>query len=57
MAARYWALFQRIAQEKDMTINGLAAVIDADCAGKSGLASAIRLYVLDFILTHPDLEA
>lgn len=42
----FWQAFRAIAQEKDMPINALAAEIDAETGLESGLASAIRLYVL-----------
>ena len=42
----FWQAFQRIAQEKGMTINALAAEIDEARGMESGLASAIRLFVL-----------
>ena len=54
---RYWELFLKIAEKENKTINGLAAEIDAQCAGKSGLASAIRLFVLDYLIQHRDFEA
>ncbi len=45
----FWEGFQKIAAERNRSINNLAAEIDnaiseADCS----LASAIRLYVLDY---------
>jgi predicted DNA-binding ribbon-helix-helix protein len=42
----FWRAFREIAAQKDMTINGLAAEIDAT-RGDVGLASAIRVYVLE----------
>ncbi|QPM89801.1 ribbon-helix-helix domain-containing protein [Pseudooceanicola algae] len=42
----FWAEFRRIAREKDIAINALAARIDAGREIETGLASAIRLYVL-----------
>ncbi len=42
----FWVEFRRIADERAMTINGLAADIDAD-RGDIGLASAIRIFVLE----------
>lgn len=42
----FWQAFRDIAEDKDMAINALAAEIDAERDLESGLASAIRLYVL-----------
>ena len=42
----FWAEFRAIAEEKDMPINALVAEIDAARGVETGLASAIRLYVL-----------
>lgn len=44
----FWQEFRRIAEKKNMTINGLAAKIDA-VRGDVGLASAIRVYVLRYV--------
>ena len=42
----FWAEFRAIADAKDMPINALVAEIDAERGIEIGLASAIRLYVL-----------
>ena len=42
----FWRAFKDIAAEKDMPINVLAAEIDVGRDPETGLASAIRLYVL-----------
>lgn len=42
----FWTAFREIAAEKGMAINALAAEIDADRDIETGLASAIRVYVL-----------
>lgn len=42
----FWLAFRAIAEEKSMPINMLAAQIDAERGTESGLATAIRLYVL-----------
>lgn len=42
----FWVAFREIADEKNMPINALAAEIDASRDLDAGLASAIRLYVL-----------
>ena len=46
LEAEFWQAFRDIATEKNMAINALAAKIDADRGLETGLASAIRLYVL-----------
>ena len=45
----FWKEFKRISDEKKQTINGLAAEIDEN-RGDIGLASAIRVYVLEAII-------
>lgn len=42
----FWRAFLRIADAQGKTINGLAAEIDDARLGSSGLAMAIRLFVL-----------
>ncbi|SFM17038.1 ribbon-helix-helix domain-containing protein [Shimia aestuarii] len=42
----FWRAFRDIAEEKDLPINALAAEIDARRDLDTGLATAIRLYVL-----------
>ena len=42
----FWAEFRAIAAAKEKPINVLAAEIDEDRGLESGLASAIRLFVL-----------
>ena len=46
MEPEFWREFQRIARQNDMSINALAAEIDASRAPGTGLASAIRVHVL-----------
>lgn len=43
----FWRAFREIAEEKSLAINELAAQIDAERDMETGLATAIRLYVLD----------
>lgn len=43
----FWHAFRAIAAERGQTINALAAEIDAGRKGDAGLASAIRVFVLD----------
>jgi predicted DNA-binding ribbon-helix-helix protein len=46
LEAPFWAELRGIAQRKPMPINALVAEIDAARGLDSGLASAIRVYVL-----------
>lgn len=48
LEAAFWRAFRDIADERNMPINALAAEIDAARGFESGLASAIRLYVLEY---------
>jgi predicted DNA-binding ribbon-helix-helix protein len=42
----FWDAFRAIATEQGETVNALAARIDAGRVGDEGLASAIRVFVL-----------
>ncbi len=42
----FWQEFRRIADERGVSVNDLAAEIDAARGLESGLASAIRVFVL-----------
>ncbi len=44
----FWRAFREIAAARDMPINALAAEIDEGRDIEVGLASAIRVYVLDW---------
>ncbi len=44
----FWRAFRGIAKERDIPVNVLAAEIDELRGVDSGLASAIRVYVLDY---------
>lgn len=44
----FWRAFRDIAEEKNKPINVLAAEIDAQRDLETGLATAIRLYVLSY---------
>lgn len=46
LEAEFWQAFRSIAQEKGIALNALAAQVDAGRAPETGLASAIRVYVL-----------
>lgn len=45
----FWRIFTEISDAKGIPINALAAEIDADRGLDVGLASAIRLYVLNWV--------
>lgn len=47
----FWQLFCQIAAARDLSLNQLAAEIDA-MRPDVGLASAIRVYVLQWVQTH-----
>ena len=47
----FWDQFRKIADQDGKTINGLAAEID-EGRGEIGLASALRVYVLERALTR-----
>lgn len=49
----FWKAFRDIASEKNLPINVLAAKIDAERDLETGLASAIRLYVLRHFRNDP----
>ena len=42
----FWRAFRALAEERDVPINVLAATIDATRDIDTGLATAIRLYIL-----------
>ncbi len=42
----FWAAFREIAVEKSLSVNALATEVDTERDFGTGLASAIRLYVL-----------
>lgn len=42
----FWQEFRRIAEARGLSVNELAALVDADRGMDSGLASAIRVFVL-----------
>ncbi|MEM9425365.1 MAG: ribbon-helix-helix domain-containing protein [Pseudomonadota bacterium] len=44
----FWRAFREIAEERDRPINDLAAEIDAARNLETGLATAIRLFVLSY---------
>lgn len=48
----FWDAFRALAREQGKPINQLAAEIDTDRGVESGLASAIRVYVLKQLQTR-----
>lgn len=49
----FWQAFRTIAEERSMPLNALAAEVDAARGVDRGLASAIRVYVLEYVRTAP----
>jgi predicted DNA-binding ribbon-helix-helix protein len=43
----FWVELRRIAAERDMAINALVAEVDAGRGVEAGLASALRVFVLE----------
>ena len=52
----FWREFRRLAAARGVAINALATEIDAG-RGDVGLASAIRVYVLEALLAERDQSA
>jgi predicted DNA-binding ribbon-helix-helix protein len=50
LEAEFWQAFRDIARGKAITLNELAVLIDEERAPEVGLASAIRVYVLQTAL-------
>jgi predicted DNA-binding ribbon-helix-helix protein len=48
LEADFWDAFRTIAIERALTLNQLAAEIDDARTGDEGLASAIRVFVLEY---------
>ena len=46
LEAPFWEEFRRLAAARGLSVNALAAELDADRRPPASLASAIRLYVL-----------
>lgn len=46
LETEFWRAFRRIAAERDMSVNALAAEVDEARNPGTGLATAIRLFVL-----------
>ena len=49
----FWDAFREMAQDGGLSVNALAARVDADRATDTGLATAIRLAVLAHYRTTP----
>lgn len=47
----FWHQFKLIAEEKNIALNELASDIDSFRGTDIGLASAIRLYILEYIIS------
>lgn len=43
----FWKEFQKLAKERGVALNALASEIDVSRGTEAGLASAIRVYVLE----------
>ncbi len=52
----FWRAFRAIAEERGLPLNALAAEIDAARDLETGLASAIRLYVLAHYVDRADTD-
>ena len=46
LEAEFWEVFQSLARARGLSLNELAAEVDAGRSGDVGLASAIRVWVL-----------
>ena len=46
LETEFWEVFQRLARLRGISVNELAAEVDAGRGGDVGLASAIRVWVL-----------
>jgi predicted DNA-binding ribbon-helix-helix protein len=48
LETEFWDAFRAIAEAEGKPINALAAEIDEERGTEAGLASAIRVYILDY---------
>ncbi len=48
LEAPFWQAFRAIAAERGLSVNEMASEIDEGRTGDEGLATAIRLYCLDY---------
>ena len=49
----FWRAFQAVAKRRNVSVNALAARIDATRPASVGLASAIRVFVLEEFMNEP----
>ncbi|WP_213683826.1 ribbon-helix-helix domain-containing protein [Roseicyclus sp.] len=49
LEAAFWQELQRLAAARDLSVNELVAEIDTGRGVSSGLAAAIRLYILEAV--------
>ena len=52
---KFWELLQASARRRNMSINALVFEIDQSRAGN--LSSAVRLYVLDELMRHAEIDS
>ncbi len=50
----FWQAFREIADTQGRAVNDLAAEIDAARGTETGLATAIRLFVLEYYRSHTE---
>jgi len=53
----FWTEFRRISTEKSIPINALASEIDTNRTADTGLASAIRVFILKTITAERDQKS
>ncbi len=53
----FWHEFRRLAKENGLSVNELAAQVDAARGMKSGLASAMRVYVLEALRSRAGIAS
>lgn len=53
----FWRLFCQIAEDRGLSVNALAAELDERRTPPASLASAMRLFVLDCVLSRPETKA
>jgi predicted DNA-binding ribbon-helix-helix protein len=53
----FWQQFQTLARDANISVNALASRVDAARPSGVGLASAIRVFVLDSALSLPMMDS
>lgn len=53
----FWDALRDAAAEQKLTLAGLVAKIDDARAGKSGLSTAVRIWILDYFRRRADLNS